>query len=58
MIEYCGMGVAMGNALPEVKAAARFVTGTNDEDGVARFIEREILCGKVLNLGVRDETIS
>ena len=48
----------MGNALPEVKAAARFVTGTNDEDGVARFIKREILRGKVLNLGVRDETIS
>lgn len=45
MIGYCGIGVAMGNALPEVKAAARYVTKTNDEDGVAWFIEREILCG-------------
>ena len=40
MIGYCGIGVAMGNALPEVRAAARFVTKTNDEDGVAVFLER------------------
>lgn len=37
MLEYC-TGVAMGNALPEVKAAAEFVTDTNDNDGVAKFI--------------------
>lgn len=47
MIGYCGVGVAMGNALPEVKAAARFIAGTNDEDGAAEFIERKILCGSV-----------
>lgn len=37
MLEYC-TGVAMGNALDEVKAAAAFITETNDNDGVAKFI--------------------
>lgn len=37
MLEYC-TGVAMGNALEEVKAAARYVTDTNDNDGVAKFL--------------------
>ena len=39
MIEYAGVGVAMGNAIPELKAVAQFVTGANTEDGVARAIE-------------------
>lgn len=43
MIERAGFGVAMGNANPRVKSAARYVTGTNDEDGVARAIERFVL---------------
>ena len=33
-------GAAMGNAAPEAKAAARLVTGTNQEDGVARTLLR------------------
>lgn len=37
MLELC-TGVAMGNAISEVKAAAEFVTDTNDNDGVAKFI--------------------
>lgn len=37
MLEYC-TGVAMGNAIPEVKAAAEFESDTNDNDGVAKFI--------------------
>lgn len=40
MIEYAGLGVAMGNANSDIKAAADFVTLTNDEDGVAYAIER------------------
>ncbi len=40
MLRWSGMGVAMGNALPEVRQAVRYVTGTNDEDGVAAAIER------------------
>ncbi|MDQ0162413.1 hydroxymethylpyrimidine pyrophosphatase-like HAD family hydrolase [Bacillus alveayuensis] len=29
----------MGNAIPEVKAAANYVTKTNEEDGVALFLQ-------------------
>lgn len=39
MLRWCGYGVAMGNARPEVKDAADFVTATNDEDGLARVLE-------------------
>lgn len=38
MLAAAGLGVAMGNAAPEAKAAARLVTGTNQEDGVARML--------------------
>lgn len=34
MIEYAGIGVAMGNALPEVRKHADYVTSTVDEDGI------------------------
>lgn len=43
MLETVGMGVAMANAMPKVKAAADTITDSNDEDGVARFIEKYIL---------------
>jgi Cof subfamily protein (haloacid dehalogenase superfamily) len=43
MIRYAGLGVAMGNAQPSVKAAADFVTRSNDEDGLAYTIRRFIL---------------
>lgn len=45
MLGACGMGVAMGNALESVKAASDAVTRTNEEDGVAWFIEHYILDG-------------
>ena len=35
MTEAAGIGVAMANACPEVLAAARYTTLSNDEDGVA-----------------------
>lgn len=35
MLKYCGIGVAMGNAVPSVKAIADEVTLSNDEDGIA-----------------------
>ena len=44
MIEYAGLGVAMGNAQPAVKDSADFVTRTNDEDGILH----------VINLFMRD----
>lgn len=33
----------MGNAIDEVKERADIVIGSNDEDGIAGFIENEIL---------------
>lgn len=39
MIRNAGLGVAMGNAKPEVKAAAGRVIGKNSEDGLAAFLE-------------------
>ena len=41
MLELCGTGVAMGNAIDEVKESADIVIGSNDEDGIADFIEEE-----------------
>ncbi len=43
MLRMAGLGVAMGNAAPEIRAEANAVTATNDDDGVARAIERYIL---------------
>lgn len=43
MLEYAGIGVAMGNAPAAVKACAEWVTTTIEKDGVARAIERWIL---------------
>ena len=42
MIEYAGMGVAMANAVPKLKAAANYETLSNDEDGVAVMIEKHL----------------
>lgn len=38
MLVTCGVGVAMGNAVPEVKAAADLVCGTVTEGGLARVL--------------------
>jgi hypothetical protein len=43
MIEFAGLGVAMCNAQPEVKAVADLVTLTNDEEGVALVVEDYML---------------
>ncbi|NLM74091.1 MAG: HAD family phosphatase [Clostridiaceae bacterium] len=43
MIEYAGLGVAMGNAPDEIKKRADYVTLTNNEDGVAHVIYKFIL---------------
>jgi Cof subfamily protein (haloacid dehalogenase superfamily) len=40
MLRWAGTGVAMGNALPEVREAVRYVTASNEHDGVATAIER------------------
>ena len=43
MIQAAGLGVAMANADPAVLAAADYVTGPNDESGVAQAIEKFVL---------------
>jgi Cof subfamily protein (haloacid dehalogenase superfamily) len=40
MLLWAGLGVAMGNTHPEVKAAADEVTTPNSDDGLARVLER------------------
>lgn len=45
LLRWAGIGVAMGNAVPETLAAADWVTTTNAEDGLARAIEHVLeLC--------------
>jgi hypothetical protein len=40
MIANAGLGIAMGNAVPEARAAAQLVVGSNAESGVVEAIER------------------
>ncbi len=42
MLKEVGLGIAMGNAAESVKSAAKWVTGTNDEEGVAQAVARLI----------------
>lgn len=43
MIKLAGIGVAMGNGIESIKKIAQFITDTNDNDGVAKAIEKFIL---------------
>ncbi|ADG40443.1 hydrolase, haloacid dehalogenase-like family protein [Leuconostoc sp. C2] len=43
MIEQAGVGVAMGNAIPELKAIADYETATNNHSGVAQAIKTFVL---------------
>ncbi|MFP5113070.1 Cof-type HAD-IIB family hydrolase [Bacillaceae bacterium C204] len=43
MIEFAGLGVAMGNAPEDIKEKADYVTDTNMQDGVAKVIEQFVL---------------
>ena len=40
MVEQAGLGIAMANAEPEVKRVAKWIAPSNDEDGVARGLEK------------------
>ena len=42
MLGVAGIGVAMGNAIDAVKNVADFITDTNDNDGVAKWLEKNI----------------
>lgn len=43
MLLACGLPVAVGNALDEVKKIAKYIAPTNHEDGVADAVERFVL---------------
>lgn len=47
LVRKAGIGVAVANASPEVKRVADYVTASNDEDGVATFIQKFILSGNL-----------
>lgn len=40
IIEYAGVGVAMSNAVPEILELADEVTTSNNEDGIADFLDK------------------
>ena len=42
MLQYAGIGVAMENAVPQLKAAADEVTLSNDNDGIAAALSRHV----------------
>ena len=43
MLKICGIGVAMGNAVQEVKDIADDITLSNEEDGVAAYLKKWII---------------
>jgi Cof subfamily protein (haloacid dehalogenase superfamily) len=43
MFKKSGVSIAMGNASPEVQAAATYVTSTNEDEGFANAIEKFVL---------------
>ena len=46
MLRYAGVSVAVANARDEVKAVAKIITKSNNEHGVAAFIDTYLLNGK------------
>lgn len=52
MFERSGLSIAMGNARPEVRQAADFVTDSNRDDGFANAVDRFILGGDRSNAQV------
>ncbi|HBF39057.1 MAG TPA: hypothetical protein DDW50_17285, partial [Firmicutes bacterium] len=43
MVEWAGVGVAVGNAVPELKKVATMVVTDHDHDGVAEAIDRMVI---------------
>ena len=43
MLKVAGLAVAMANAEPAVKGVADYVTDTNENDGVAKAVEKFVL---------------
>lgn len=43
MLKIAGTAIAVSNAIDEIKAVADYITDSNDQDGVARFLDKMIL---------------
>jgi len=43
MLKQCGVGVAVSNAIEEAKAVADYICGSNDDDGVAKWIDEKLI---------------
>ena len=43
MVQRCGIGVAVSNAIDAVKEVADYICDSNDDDGVAKWIELNLL---------------
>ena len=43
MLNKCGIGIAVANSIDEAKAVADYICDTNDNDGVAKWLEERIL---------------
>lgn len=56
MIRHAGLGVAMGNARPEVRAVAKRVIGPNTEEGLAAFLHELIAARAVEPLADQRKT--
>jgi hydroxymethylpyrimidine pyrophosphatase-like HAD family hydrolase len=41
-LKLCVLGIAMGNAIDEVKQIVDFVIGKNNEHGIAEYLEKSI----------------
>jgi Cof subfamily protein (haloacid dehalogenase superfamily) len=55
MFARAGLSIAMGQAPDHVRAAADWITASNEEDGVAKAIDRLIVEGVPTSAEVRDE---
>ncbi|MGN1411864.1 MAG: Cof-type HAD-IIB family hydrolase [Oscillospiraceae bacterium] len=42
MVKYVSCGVAMANGCDKIKSIANFITSTNDEDGIAEFLNKHL----------------
>ena len=43
ILQKCGIGVAVANAVDAARAAADYICGTNDADGVAKWLRKNLL---------------
>ena len=50
VMDEVGLGVAMGNALEEIKDKSKEVTETNNEDGIVKFLDKKLNRQKVKKL--------